>query len=231
MNPKPSAGPRRTFIRFDFLGRSIRACKVLVQASKGREVTDDFDTLADGGSHVLHFPSQLLGRSLQLAQRLMCRVEQSSFDSLSLLGKSLVLLLDGGYGFGNTFESLSCPSEDPMIESKVDKRIGDVLVHLHRCCSLPCRRSRGNPGAKGKQAYVLLNQNHPSLCRSLNPVEYRYEICNEEDEGILIWSCRGRFFTDRNGGSVDSGDVVCHNNALSGTGIISEVDSWVSSGC
>ena len=70
------------------------------------------------------------------------------------------------------------------------------------------------------QTYVLLNQNHPSFRRSLNPIEDRCKICDEEDEGILVWSCRRCFFADRDGSSMDGSDVVCYNDALSGTGII-----------
>lgn len=81
------------------------------------------------------------------------------------------------------------------------------------------------------QAYVLLNQNHPPLCRSLNPVEYCCKICNKEDERILVRSGRRCFFADCNGSSVDSSNIVCHNDALSGSGVISEIDSRVPSGC
>ena len=59
-----------------------------------------------------------------------------------------MFLLNGGYSFGDAFERLSCSSEDSMIESEVDKRIRDVLIHLDRCCSLPCRRLMGSPGSE-----------------------------------------------------------------------------------
>lgn len=162
MIPKPSAGPRRTFIRFDFLGRSTKAYKALAQARKGREITYDINALADSNRHVLHFPSQLRGRSLQLGQRLMYRVEQGFLDMPGFSTKPLVLLLDGGDGFSNAFERLSRPGEDSMVESKVDEGIRNVLVHPHRCCGLPRRRLRGSLGSE-RNADVHASQPKSSI--------------------------------------------------------------------